>query len=895
VAQEGGSRLPHGARPARGHQLTPSPEPDGWKTAAAALHLEPIGSQRFGGLVLFKRTGTDLDESRWRLRAPAGTQPAPIVVDPTSFDGRFYEGAPPVKLPADLARLDRNVLPGLDVHHPWVNPQADWLTDQVFLLGEPLRTGSVKGLRGYRKPGQGGDPRFAQPRLALPLRSEFFRFFSPDEVDELLTVEVLSNGSVAVALRVPVGSDDDPGEVLVKRVYPDTHILKQYGPELTVWPAFAHSAWSEYTLFRTDREQFVAEHVEVRAYGGGQVLAAAGQGRRTPLVRAAAFSARPEVLEFRNTATGAGDRAEPLGVVLPRFPQAHDPHETKWFVGVDFGTYNTIVSLRVNQEPATDIFAAQDLVLPLTDEGADTRDFLAGYFFPPAVLPEPFGTAVVHVAGLPQLDLAREPAAVRVNVPFSGMVRNDGKTNRVTGDLKWSAEREAYFLSSAFLRHVVATVVAEGLRRGVKPANITFEFSYPRSFSDEQVKSLEGQWRDVHQTFQARGLAGVTIRRGVDESRSVLRHFFNAAKAGVLGAGNVIMDVGGGTTDLAAYGEGRTLLLDSVLLGGKNLTGPRQQAEGREGLDNPFVSAFVRWAQANELPPAHRAVLDKYLEDGQIHLAFTYLVRTPWFESGQASRFWVTPEFRSFQAMIFYFFAALFHYTGLAFRALPPEEGNAGPRLPESITLAGNGSKYLNWLSNLQPGTPGDPYRRALSDILVAAAGAEPGPVVDIHVSAKPKEEVARGLVALVENASLAIDPLAAGPVLGESLTLQLRADEAPRQVHPATRLGLAESFTPDRLGTVRWPEGELEGERFHASLLRASEGLLPLGGTWAELPDRYRAVFSGLGRAGLRSATSQKLQYLVSRGGVYRGSIFILEATVVLERMVDQYFGGRA
>lgn len=875
-------------------QLTPSPDGDGWKTAAAALRLEPVSAQRFGGVTLFKRTAGELD-SRWRLRVPGGSASAPIVVDPASFDGRFYEGAPAVKLPADLARLDRTVLPGLDAHHPWVSPQADWLTDQVFLLGEPLRRDAVKGLAGYRVQSQGGDPRWTQPRLALPLRSEFFRWFTPDDVDRMLTVEVLSNGSVAVSLTIPVGTDDEPGEVVVRRVYPDTHVLKQYGPELTVWPAFAHPAWTEYTVFRTDREQFVAEHVEVRAFSGGEPLPAAGEGRRTPLVRAAAFGALPEILEFRNTTTGSGDRAEPLGVVLPRFPRAQAPHETRWMVGVDFGTSNTIVSVREGQASAADIFSAADLVLPLTEEGADTAEFLAGYFFPPAVAAEPFGTAVVHVAGLPQLDLAREPAAVRVNVPFSGMVRNDGTNNRVMGDLKWSPEREAYFLSSAFLRHVVATVVAEGLRRGVQPGGISIVFSYPRSFSEDQVRSLEGQWRDVHETFRARGLGGITIERGLDESRSVLRHFFNAAAAGSLGAGNVIMDVGGGTTDLAAYGEGRTLLLDSVLLGGKNLTGPRQQSEGREGLTNPFVQALVRWAQANDLPPAHRDVLEKYMAEGEIHLAFTYLVRTPWFASGQASRFWVTPEFRAFQSMVFYFFAALFHYTGLAFRALPPVDGTEGPRLPDSITLAGNGSQYLHWLSNMRAGTPGDPFRRALSDILRAAAGAPAGSAIDIQVTGKPKEEVARGLVALVDNQSLSVDPLAAGPVLGERLTAQLRAEEPPRTLEPDARLGPADKFAPDRLASIRWPDGELEGERFHASLLRACEGLLPLGGTWAELPDRYRTVFNGLGRAGLRNATTRKLDYVVNRAGGYRGSIFILEATAVLERMIDQCFGGRA
>ncbi|HEX8394033.1 MAG TPA: hypothetical protein VF665_16950 [Longimicrobium sp.] len=872
-------------------QLSPSPDAGGWRTAAAAMHLEPVGT--FGGLVLFSRTGTELDESRWRLRTRGGAGPAPIVVDPASFDGRFYEGAQPVKLPADLARLDRGVLPGVDVHHPWVHPQTDWLTDQIFLLGEPLRREAVRGLAGYRVQAQ-GDPRFSQPRLALPLRSEFFRWFAPDEVDRLLTIEVLGNGSVAVALTVPVGSDDDPGEVVVRRVYPDTHVLKQYGPELTVWPAFAHPAWGEYTVFRTDREQFVAENVELRAFRGGQPVAAAGEGRRTPLVRTAAFGAVPEILEFRSTARGSGDRAEPLGVVLPLLPAARDPHETRWAVGVDFGTSNTIVSVRQNEDAAADVFSADGLVLALTQEGAETREFLAGYFFPPAVAAEPFGTAVVHLAGLPHLDLAREPTAVRVNVPFSGMVRNDGQTNRVTGDLKWSPEREAYFLSAAFLRHVVATVAAEALRAGVRPENVSVFFSWPRSFSEDQVRSLEGQWRDVHATLAARGLGGVTIQRGLDESRSVLRHFFNAAGLGTLGAGSVVLDVGGGTTDLAAYGDGRTLLLDSVLLGGKNLTGPRQQGAGRDELTNPFVEAFVRWAHGNDLPPVHRAVLDKYLADRQIHLAFTYLVRTPWFASGQASRFWATPEFRAFQAMVFYFFAALFHYTGLAFRALPPVPGTEGPRLPDSVTLAGNGSQYLHWLTNLQPGQAGDAYRHALSAILRDAAGAPEGPPIRIEVTQKPKEEVARGLVAPVVNAALSLDPVASGPVVGERLAVQLRNEGEVRELGPDSRLGMAERFSPERLGTLRWLDGEMEGERFHASLLRAAESLIPQGGTWAGLPDRYRTVFSGLGRAGLRSATAQKLEYVVNQSGGYRGSVFILEATVVLERMVDHLFGSR-
>jgi len=871
-------------------QLTPPAGSDGWRAAADALHLEPIGHQPFGGVLLFRRRpGAELDESRWRLRAEGATRPLPIVIDPDSFDGRFFEGAARVQLPPDLGRLDRGVLPGLERHHPWIHPQADWLTDQIFLLSNPLRTESVKGLRGYRAQGQNAPPHLAQPRLALPLKGEFFHFFSPDDVDRMLGVEVLANGSVSVTLTIPLGTADAPSQVVVRRVYTEAHILRQYGPELVLWPAFAHPQWRDYTVFRNDSQSFVAEHVELRAWAGRAPLPATGAARRTPTVGAVAFEGPPEILEFRSNTTGTGDRAESLGVVLPRLASAAEPGEGRWSVGVDFGTSNTLVCIRPNDDPAATVFQARDMVLPLTQAAAETGEFLDGYFFPATVQPAPFGTAVVHLAGLPHLDLAREQVGVRVTVPFSGTVRNEGD-NRVTGDLKWSPHREAYFLSAAFLRHVVATVLAEALRQGIRPENVRFTFSWPRAFDTAQVASLEDQWREVRNTFAARGLGAVSIERGVDESQSVLRHFFNAAEAGTLGAGAVILDVGGGTTDLAAYGEGRTLLLDSLLLGGKNLTGPRAQAARAEGLTNPFVEAFVRWAAQNDLPDGVRSVVGKYLADKQVHLAFSYLMRTPWFASGKAALFRATPEFRAFQGMVFYFFAALFHYVGLSFRGLPPVEGSGGPRVPGTVTLAGNGSQYLDWLSDLRPGTPGDPFRAALADILLRAAGAPRASAVEVRVSQTPKQEVARGLVARVANRSLEAEPLTDGPIVGERVTAQLRDGEA-RALEPETRMGPAEKFTPERLGSIRWAEGRTEMDTFHESLLLAAESLVRLGGSWAELPDRYRGILSGYGPDGLRAATLRKLEYQVSLAGGYRGSLFALGVTAVLERMLDRLF----
>src|SRR3712207_7204844 len=47
--------------------------------------------------------------------------------------------------------------------------------------------------------------------------------------------------------------------------------------------------------------------------------------------------------------------------------------------------------------------------------------------------PEPFNSAVVHVSALPSFNApGREPVALRVNVPFAGWVKDDGRDRKST-------------------------------------------------------------------------------------------------------------------------------------------------------------------------------------------------------------------------------------------------------------------------------------------------------------------------------------------------------------------------------------------------------------------------------------------------------------------------------
>jgi hypothetical protein len=862
-------------------QLNPAGVGD-WRAAAAAQQLEALGD--FGGLVLFRRGSEELP-SRWRLRAPNARRQLPLVIDPESFDGRYHEGAQAVQLPPDLRRLPRDVLPGSGQHEPWVAPALDWLTDRLFVLSDPLDAANVKGLAGYRVQGDPGDPRFApgQARLALPLRGDFFTFFTPDEVDRVLAVDVLAGGAVRVTLRLRVGTEDDERELAITRVYPREAIRVDVGPQLVLWPSFRDPAWREYALFRIDR---VANNVEIAAWSGQEALAQTGAERRSASVGVQTFGAAPEVLELRDTAPGKGARAEPLGVVLPRY-RDRTAGNAAWKVGIDFGTSNTLVAIRESDRDGTGVFEADEVLLPLTRPGADTERFLESYFFPGQIAPEAFGTAIYHLVNLPTLELHAEPVALRTTVPFDGRVENDA-TNRIVGNLKWANDRENNFLTAAFLRHLTATVLTAAVRRGVQPGNVEFAYSYPRAFEPAQLENLEDLWHQVKTGYAARGVE-LKVQRGADESRCVLEHFRHAGLVGRAGDADIVVDVGGGTTDIAAYGAGRTLVLDSIHLGGRDLTGRREQAETRGGLRNPFVEAFVRWAMDNGFPEPQRPVLQKYLGDGQVHLAFTYLMRSEWHRGGSSSLFRATPAGEGFQLLVFYFFAALFHHLGLSFRALRQA---GGPATPFSVTFAGNGSQYLKWVGGPRSESLPPHLRTALVQVFGAASGADASRL-ELRISARPKEEVASGLVVPLARAGAGDDPpLIAHSVVGEAVTAPLAQGAAPRTLGPTDHLEPGEQFAKEDVARVAWADGEMEIERFHRSVVQAARQFAAHGGHWTQAPARFERFFASMDGPALRQATRRRLEYLAELNDGFSGSLFILAAAGVLERMMDEFVG---
>jgi hypothetical protein len=451
-----------------------------WKERADELRLSHVGTS-VGGLTLFKRdAGAAAESSRWRLATGRNQESAPLVIDPAIFDGELFHGATTITLPSDLSSLDRAVLPVLGTRFPWVSPAADWFTDRLFFLTEPIDHDTTYGYGKLANNYRGDNAPLRNAQFVLPLRPDILKYFEPAALDRMLQITVYDSGQVEVKLTLQLGGDGVKRQVEVRKRYETAQQFRASGPSVAIYPTFTDARWRDYAIFTRADNATVAATVRVTAYSGG-IEANIERVRRAPMVELLAMRQAPEAIAFDTEAAGTGEHNSGLGLLLPKYHSVRGATQDRWNIGVDFGTSNTVLCIRPDGSVARPL-AFDDGLLELTKTSEAGRRAMSAYFFPESFKSGPFGTAVVHYNHLQNNDLAGEPPGLRINVPFTGLVESD-QQNTVVGDLKWSTNQRTDFLAGSFLRTALSIALSEGIKAGIDPSNIRIRWAYPRAFS----------------------------------------------------------------------------------------------------------------------------------------------------------------------------------------------------------------------------------------------------------------------------------------------------------------------------------------------------------------------------------------------------------------------------
>ncbi len=561
----------------------------------------------------------------------------------------------------------------------------------------------------------------------LPIAPRLLKYLNPQTIAG--AAEYRPTGD---RLRVEVKLSLRGGAVTIGREYSSAELkLVDAIPILEVWPPFATPRWKTYFTFwgnPTTERAFAARPLYT---SGADAEPDVTERRSNDEVLRQVFQSDRPPLGF--ACTLGGDDVGMLAVTLPT-PEASNG-AAAWRIGIDVGTTNTTV-----YQSAAGVSAGP---LPLDGLGAyqitgaskpDRLDWTNRFFVPPKEeMPRlPFLTMYRTRREGSQPILDGNIFFVRAQDPpnlFDGSI---------SSDLKWSEGASDREKTEALLGETLLLALAQAVRSGV--TTVSLANAYPAAFWPKLRKTWIDAWtKSVYKLVKA---ADVTLDVAVEpltESVAVARFFINTHTA-TMDEGAMVIDIGGGSTDLAYWRQNSLLWQASVHLAGKALLS--------EALYKVERSSHARQRELEEFWP--NVAFSQVLRSGQKHLegeqrAYERQIEAILARAGDEvlQRLGQHGEKQTLQFVIRHValgLAGLLWYAGSALTWNNTCHSIAGSDI--NVYVAGNGSRLWHWLCH------GRFDQLALAGFVETMARAGGGQhAVKMHLSHAPKSEVAAGLV----------------------------------------------------------------------------------------------------------------------------------------------------
>jgi hypothetical protein len=501
-----------------------------------------------------------------------------------------------------------------------------------------------------------------------------------------------------------------------------------------------------------------------RAFSGASFrrLRSSNSGGRSSEIQ---VSSTPFEAAFFSIASNRDQPPLPAGMCLTITREVSNTNDAVGDVAIDFGTTNTVACL----DDTTPKKLRARVIHPIQPApnagGAITsveltqkfRDFL-----PPDERHLPTPTVII---GRPLDGPARELLDTDAQLNDALLIRHlmyfqpdfaeDGTISAVPigewsallknirYNLKWSRSPEMRDAARRYLRQLMLMIACEWAAEGGNPARLNWHFSRPRDMGDN--KAFEGQLRLA--------LAGVVDNPPAESIRPIVYEGDAAAAyildektkgSGTKGAINIILDIGGGTTDIAIWDNGakpKRLHSSSMrLAGGDFFTG--------HIMANPEILedfGLKAWATViKQLNQESEAELKRNLHYiGELLFsgkALDNAIEREW------SRISDTDNVRVLKETAYVFLGGVAWFVGRHLRNLVRDGKLAKEALNDvAVALCGRGSGLFARLHGTDPFAQTDISKIML---LIAAAAGETRPrFPQVQVSPVPKIEVAAGMI----------------------------------------------------------------------------------------------------------------------------------------------------
>jgi hypothetical protein len=464
------------------------------------------------------------------------------------------------------------------------------------------------------------------------------------------------------------------------------------------------------------------------------------------------------------TITPAPDQPPvPAGLSLFILPEVINPSDRTGNVAIDFGTTNTVACLNDTMPIKLKRRIVHPVQAALDRGGARSAELTQKFrdFMPSDERHLPSPSVIIgrplDTQGREVLD-GNSPLAdmllIRHLVYFQPDFAEDGTItavpikewsvllNNIKYNLKWSRSPEMRDAARRYLRQLMLMIACEWAESGNDPARLRWHFSRPKDMGDDSAFMSQLEL----------ALGGVVPNHAPDAIRPI-KYEGDAAAAYILdenegsgtkGAINIILDIGGGTTDIAVWDNGaepKQLLSASMrLAGGDFFTG--------HIMSNPEILedfGLTAWSSViKQLNQESDAELK-----GNLHYIGELLFSGATLDLAigrEWSRISDTDNVRVLKETAYIFLGGLAWFVGRHLRNLIRDERMPKEALQDiAVALCGRGSGLFARLHGK------DPFKETeISKLLLlipAAAGETRPKFPQVQVSPVPKIEVAAGMI----------------------------------------------------------------------------------------------------------------------------------------------------
>lgn len=666
------------------------------------------------------------------------SNPSPIVITTTrNIKGNAYYNDLPFRdnlNEENLIKHSREFLPSTDVRYPWILPKYDFLLPHIIKCKYKLNDKNlVLGTGSHHY-------------YLLPLKQEFFKYFDGLDISSILNIQQEERGDVVVTLDVPTLG----GKMSVSKTYTQNFTDRENCiidlasdtsplPHVLLWPNLHPENWSDsyycYTYYGSNNEHFTPVFYDKHH----TIITPRSYSRKSQNITVYELSTLPNYIQVTNN--------EVSGYIILDHAKLnrHDAMNQDVSIGIDFGTSHTIVAIRDNTNVDTLQYSSK-----FDNENINDRDFIPLFdftedevrsgaipkliystlnqYFLPNILGStdeqnkvsmPLPTMVIWETDSANNALITNSINFSKNevysYPADGMGIN--KKYLTETNLKWTPDKLRQELAKEYLKILILIIKYELTRRNIdyslsNSSKLVVSWAYPKSFSEIRIKDYKQMWESLLQGFRI---------EYSDESKSSLMYFNHKGDVPKNSSDlTLVIDVGGGSSDISGWQNGQLNLLYSTLWAGKNLTG-----FDKEDAQSTILSSLKEYFQEVKLPDG---------DDLQTQLNYMLYQLT----AKDIRGFSQTDTFYRTRFTILFFFSSLFWEIGIQCLRFKEEIGNN-----INICMAGNGSRFICWSSDKPDNV--DQVDLEIYSKLLSICLEKP---IDIqfHISNEFKKEVAIGL-----------------------------------------------------------------------------------------------------------------------------------------------------